>query len=135
MVCAAALQKAVERLDGVEKTTISLNRGLATVVLKPQNQFSLETLKRKVKDSGFTAGAMEITAAGEITRWKNQPAFQVSGRSDLVFLLAPAARDHARALEVAGTKALVTGTVPESPKRTAGQPATLRVTKVETLPS
>lgn len=52
--CAYSLEKNLKELKGVEKVEINLKEGIALLTLKDGETIEDETIKQRVKDSGFT---------------------------------------------------------------------------------
>lgn len=69
--CAYGLEQSIQKLDGVESASVSLNNGLLTVNLKKNNQLTLQRIRKAVENSGFKAMEANITIAGTVA--KNEP--------------------------------------------------------------
>ncbi len=52
--CAYGLEKNLKELEGVEKVEINLNDGTASLIFQEGKTVTDETIKKTVKDSGFT---------------------------------------------------------------------------------
>jgi len=52
--CAYGLEKKLSELEGVEKVEINLKNGTAVLTVKEDKTITDETIKKTVKDSGFT---------------------------------------------------------------------------------
>jgi mercuric ion binding protein len=52
--CAYSLEKALQKIDGVDKININLKEGTATLTLKEGVSIKDEVIEKTVKDSGFT---------------------------------------------------------------------------------
>ena len=66
MTCAFAVRGALKKFSGVESVDVSLNKGLATVKLKPANPVTPEQLWDAVKKNGFTPKDTRVVVRGEI---------------------------------------------------------------------
>ena len=75
MTCAFVVNGALKKVAGVESVEVSLNKGLATVKLKPGNTVTVRQLWNLIRDKGYTPKATTISARGEISG----SLFQVSG--------------------------------------------------------
>jgi len=52
--CAYSLEKSLQKIDGVDKISINLKEGTATLTLKEGVSIKDEVIEKTVKDSGFT---------------------------------------------------------------------------------
>lgn len=84
-----------------------------------------------MRDAGFTAGPIQVTAVGEITGGQDRPAFQVWGRKDMIFLLATNPPGHVPIPATVGAAVMITGRVLPSPVK--GEPDMLQVARIEML--
>jgi copper chaperone CopZ len=98
MTCAFAVRGALSKLSGVEAVEVSLNKGLATVKLKPGNILKPEDLWQTVRKNGFTPKETSVLVRGEIQSGK----LKVTGTNQL-FDLAPDAKNP-KALEEVRTQ-------------------------------
>ena len=64
--CAYGLEKNLKALKGVESVDISLDEGVATLVVKSEETLSLDRLNEAVKDAGFTPRETRLTASGHV---------------------------------------------------------------------
>jgi copper chaperone CopZ len=137
--CSYRLEKAIQRLEGVEKVRVHLEPTRAEVTPRAGAWVEASRLRSAVKNAGFKPGEIYLTVTGTLTEWKDQPALRLSlnGRERLVVLqvepkspeaferLRPSGgADASPAFEVEGR--LVD--VAESDDRTA--PTALRVQRV-----
>lgn len=76
--CAESLPKVLERMRGVESAAMDDKAGLVTVKLKTGNKISLEDLRDKLKQAGYTPGDARLHATGTLVseegKWRFQPA-------------------------------------------------------------
>jgi copper chaperone CopZ len=84
MTCAYAVRVALMKFPGVESADVSLNKGLATVKLKPGNTVRPREFWEAIRKNGNTPRITRITVRGEVLAGGNQ--LKVSG-SDEVFEL------------------------------------------------
>ena len=107
MTCAYAVRRALRKIDGVENVDVSLNKGLATIRLKPGNTVRPEQFWQTVRDNGFTPKATRVSVRGTIAN--ATPELKVSGSGELMRLsgsaqlLAAARQDAGKAVLVEGT--------------------------------
>jgi copper chaperone CopZ len=78
---------AVRKLEGVESVDVSLERGAATIALRPGNRITLPQLRQIIKNNGFTAKDATVTVIGTVVERGGKPALSVTG-TDVVWLLA-----------------------------------------------
>ncbi len=66
--CAYGLEKRIQKMDGVQSVSVSLNDGLLTADLKQTNALTLQGIRKAVEESGFKAKEATISASGTITK-------------------------------------------------------------------
>jgi len=66
MTCAYAVRVAIMKCPGVASVDVSLNKGLATVKLKPGNSIRPSDLWEAIRKNGNTAKSTRVTVRGEI---------------------------------------------------------------------
>lgn len=128
MTCAYAVRGALMKFAGVEAADVSLNKGLASVKLKPGNKVTMPELWETVRKNGFTPKETRMVARGAVlTTGKLQ--LEVSGTSQVYDLIAdqktPAAVEEARrqagkTVIVEGILAAPKGEKPPLPMRVTG---------------
>jgi copper chaperone CopZ len=100
----------IKKVQGVESVNVSLNKGLATVELKPSNTVLLQKLKDVVKKNGFTPKDAVVKAVGRLTTSaEHKPLFTVAGTGE-VFQVESAIELK----RLMGKSLLVEGSIPES---------------------
>jgi copper chaperone CopZ len=67
MTCAYAVRGALKKFPGVESVDVSLNKGLATVKLKPGNTVRPQDFWETVRKNGFTPKEARVLVRGEVT--------------------------------------------------------------------
>jgi copper chaperone CopZ len=87
MTCAYAVRVALKKFPGVESVDVSLNKGLATVKLKPGNTVRPQEFWEAVRRNGFTPKETRALVRGEVT---NSASLQlkVTGSNQLLDLKA-----------------------------------------------
>ena len=80
------MRVAVRKLDGVESVDVSLERGAATIALRPGNRITLPQLRQIIRNNGFTAKDATVTVLGTVIERGGKPALSVTG-TDVVWLL------------------------------------------------
>ncbi len=107
MTCAYAVRRALRKIDGVASVDVSLNKGLATIRLRPGNSVRPEQFWQAVRDNGFTPKTTHVSVRGTIVNAK--PELKVSGSGELLQLSASAQlldaarQDAGKAVRVEGT--------------------------------
>jgi copper chaperone CopZ len=66
MTCAYAVRVALMKFSGVDSANVSLNKGLATVKLKPGNGIRPSQFWEAIRKNGNTPKLTEVTVRGEI---------------------------------------------------------------------
>ncbi len=89
MTCAFAVRGALKKIPGVESVDVSLNKGLATVKLKPGNTAKPEEFWETVKKNGFSPKETRVVVRGEIIN-SGKPQLKVVGTGQLFDLTGDA---------------------------------------------
>ena len=66
MTCAYAVRVALMKFPGVESADVSLNKGLATIKLKPGNNIEPSDLWEAIRKNGNTPKATLVAVRGEV---------------------------------------------------------------------
>lgn len=66
--CAYGLEKRIQKMDGIQSVSVSLNDGLLKTSLKQNNALTLQAIRQAVEESGFKAKEAMISASGTITK-------------------------------------------------------------------
>ena len=66
MTCAYAVRVSLMKFPGVESADVSLNKGLATVKLKPGNNIRPSQFWEAIRKNGNTPKTTHVTVRGEI---------------------------------------------------------------------
>jgi hypothetical protein len=118
----------LKAVPGVDSVNVSLEKGLATVTLKPGNATTLKQLQNAIAKNGFTMKQSEVSVIGKLLNGGGKLQLQVSGSND-VLQLVPATQAGADPASMAGKTVKVTGEIPETPK--GKLPDTLRYKSIE----
>ena len=110
-------------VNGVATVDVSLEKGLATVKLKPSNSVTLKQLQTAISKNGFTMKESKVVAAGKLVAADGNTKLQISGSSEVV-MLAPESPAIAAPAALPSNGVIVEGTVPEPAKGKA--PETIR---------
>ncbi len=78
----------MQKVKGVDKVEVSLNKGLTILDFKPENAVTLSDLRHVIKNNGFVAKDAHVVARGETRTVNGKPIFEVSGSGET---LAPTA--------------------------------------------
>jgi copper chaperone CopZ len=87
--CAYRLEKAIQRVEGVEKVRVEMEPVRAEVTPRGGGWIEAEQLRDAIKNAGFRPGDIRYTVSGPLTEWRGQPALRVAG-SDRLVVLQPA---------------------------------------------
>lgn len=90
MTCAHVVNVALKKTVGVDTVEVSLNKGLATVKLKPGNTVSVPQLWELIHQKGYTPKATEVTVKGELESVSGKLQLKVTGTKDVLPLSADA---------------------------------------------
>ena len=81
------MRVSLKSVAGVDAVDVSLEKGLASVKMKPGNAATLKQLQEAITKNGFTMKPSPVSVAGKIVMIKGQPQLQVSFSNDLVNLI------------------------------------------------
>jgi copper chaperone CopZ len=81
---------ALKKVAGVESVEVSLNKGLATVKLKPGNTVSVPQLWELIHKNGYTPKTTSVSVRGEVANVNGTLELMVSGTKDTLPLAADA---------------------------------------------
>ena len=90
MTCAHVVNVALKKVPGVESVEVSLNRGLASVKLKPGNSVTVPQLWRLIHEEGYTPKATAVSVRGELAALQGRLQLKVSGTKDILTLVSDA---------------------------------------------
>jgi hypothetical protein len=105
----------LKSVAGVDSVDVSLEKGLATVKMKPGNTTTLKQLQDAVTKNGFTMKQSKTTVAGTILVADGKTQLKISGSND-VLQLVPESQSASNASAMQGKSVIVTGTIPEAVK-------------------
>jgi len=86
MTCAHVVDVALKKVAGVESVEVSLNKGLATVKLKPGNSVSVPQLWELIHKNGYTPKATAVSVRGDLANVNGQLQLKVSGMKETLVL-------------------------------------------------
>lgn len=84
--CAYGLEKRIQKMEGVQSASVSLNKGLLVADLEENNQLTLKRIREAIKESGFQAREATVTVRGKVTR-HNDGAYILETASQERFIL------------------------------------------------
>ena len=90
MTCAHVVDVALKKVAGVESVEVSLNKGLATVKLKPGNTVSVRQLWELIHKNGYTPKTTAVLVRGEVANVNGTLQLKVSRTKDTLPLAADA---------------------------------------------
>lgn len=109
------MRVSLKAVPGVGTVDVSLEKGLATVKMKPGNATTLKELNAAITKNGFTMKDSTAVVAGTIVTTNGKAAVQVSGSTDVLSLI-PESSSAVEAASFAGKSILVDGMIPEGSK-------------------
>jgi copper chaperone CopZ len=105
----------LKSVSGVDAVDVSLDKGLASVKMKPGNAATFRQLQEAITKNGFTMKPSNVRVAGKVVMTNGQPQLQVSGSNDVVRLI-PDTPETVNVNALAGKPVLVEGTLNEAEK-------------------
>ena len=109
------MRVSLKSVAGVDAVDVSLEKGLASVKMKPGNAATLKQLQEAITKNGFTMKPSPVSVAGKIVMIKGQPQLQVSFSNDLVNLI-PDGSLTTNVNAMADKRVTVEGTLEETAK-------------------
>ncbi len=88
MTCAHVVDVALKKVSGVQSVEVSLNKGLATVKLKPGNTVSVPQFWQLLHKNGYTPKATAVSVRGDLAELQGHVQLKVTGTNDTL-MLAP----------------------------------------------
>jgi copper chaperone CopZ len=88
MTCAHVVDVALKKVAGVESVDVSLNKGLATVKLKPGNAVSVPQFWELIHKNGYTPKSTAVSVRGDLANVNGQLRLNVSGTKETLTLAA-----------------------------------------------
>jgi len=88
MTCAHVVDVALKKVPGVASVEVSLNKGLATVKLKPGNAVAVPQLWQLLREKGYTPKSTAVSVRGELANVQERLQLTVSGTKDILALVA-----------------------------------------------
>ena len=131
MTCAHVVHVALKKVSGVDSVDVSLNKGLATVKLKPGNAVSVQQLWQLIHQQGYTPKSTAVSARGDLENSPHGLQLKVSGTNQII-ALAPDAKNgtaYADATKKVGHTVIVQGTM--TPAKDLQAPVPLQVTETK----
>jgi hypothetical protein len=105
----------LKAVAGVDSVDVSLERGLASVRMKPGNTATLKQLQDAITKNGFTMKASRAIVVGTVLTSNGKTQLKVSGANDVLDLV-PQSQSGAMVPSMQGKSVMVTGTIPEAQK-------------------
>src|ERR1700739_2842935 len=82
MTCAHVADVPLKKVAGVESVEVSLNKGLATVKLKPGNTVSVPQLWELIHKNGYTPRQTTVSVRGELANVNGSLRLKIAGTKD-----------------------------------------------------
>ncbi len=109
------MRVSLKSVAGVDAVEVSLEKGLATIKMKPGNTATLKQLQEAITKNGFTMKQSNAVIAGQVLVESGKAQLKISGSNDVLNLMP----ENATAPEVNGMNGktiVVQGTIPEAAK-------------------
>jgi copper chaperone CopZ len=105
----------LKSVTGVDSVDVNLEKGLASVKMKPGNSITLKQLNDAIAKNGFTMKESTATIAGKVVVVNGKTALQVAGSGEMLELV-PDSSSTPIATAFAGRSVLTEGIIPEAAK-------------------
>ncbi len=130
MTCAHVVNVALKKVAGVESVEVSLNKGLATVKLKPGNPVSVSQLWEVIHQNGYTPKTTTVSLRGAVENADGRLQVRISGTKDTLALASDAKNPTAltEASKKTGQTVIVQGVM--TPAKDLKSPVPLQVGQV-----
>lgn len=119
------MRVAVEKLPGVTGAEVSLEQGQVVIGFEPENEVTINDVRRAIGDQGFAPRDADVLIAGRLEQRGEGLVLRVPG-SDLPYPVAARGEMLARLRQAVGEDALVSGGIPRTDDAEAS--ATIQVT-------
>jgi copper chaperone CopZ len=108
---------ALKSVNGVDSVDVSLNKGSATVTLKPGNTVTIEQLQQAITKNGFTTKQSTVAVMGTMLSQSGKVMLRVSGSDEQFDLVPQTPQAQPSDLNsLSGKTVTVEGIIPEVPK-------------------
>jgi copper chaperone CopZ len=104
----------LKAVAGVDWVDVSLEKGLATVKMKPGNTATLKQLNEAIAKNGFSMKDSVATVAGTVAEANGKMVLRVSGSNDVLTLVPDGSVPSSASDE--GKSVVVIGVIPEAGK-------------------
>ena len=109
------MRVSLKAVTGVDSVVVSLEKGVASVRMKPGNTATLQQLQDAITKNGFAMKASKATVAGSVLAGDGKTQLKVSGSNDLLELL-PASQSVPLASSMQGKSVIASGIISEAQK-------------------
>lgn len=77
--CAHGVEQGLKKLPGVTDVRVSLNEGRASVAFAANNSTTLESIRKVIRDNGFTPKSARVTVTGTLVRTDGETWLEATG--------------------------------------------------------
>jgi hypothetical protein len=105
----------LKAVSGVDTVEVNLEKGRASVKMKPGNTATLKQLNDAIAKNGFTMKQSTATIAGSVVFANGHQTLRVSGSNELLELIPDASAAPAQA-SLDGKSVMAEGIIPEAGK-------------------
>ena len=109
------MRVSLKAVTGVDSVEVNLDKGLASVKMKPGNTATLKQLNDAIAKNGFTMKQSAATVAGTVVVANGHTVLRVSGSNETLEIVPDASATPVPA-SLDGKSVLVEGSIPEASK-------------------
>jgi len=120
----------LKSVSGVDSVDVNLEKGLASVKMKPGNVATLKQLNEAISKNGFTMKQSTATISGTVVVTNGESRLHVSGSNEMLDLI-PESSAAPVATSLNGRPVLVDAIIPEAGKGKSAGSIRYRSIKVE----
>lgn len=124
--CAYGIEQGLKKLPGVTDVRVSLNEGRADVAFVANSSTTLESIRKVVRDNGFTPKSARVTVVGTLVRADGETWLEAPGLPRYRLVTSNEAVEAVLRARPSDASVTVRGEVPEA----AAEVRDLRVTEL-----
>lgn len=98
--CVWGLEKKLKEVKSIDKINVHLKQAKAEISLKPNTPLNIASLKKTVKEAGFSVGYIYLIATGNLIEKKDQILFYIKGSGQEFLVYETDAMSKAKLSEI-----------------------------------